>query len=293
MFNFVPSIDVPQVYKWLVRESNVIEDRYKYSIGLIWYCSLEESYKYSPVYQESSKSISALKYPLVINWLLTGRCTHKCKYCYAFDLREVPEIIDSEKSADSIIDRILSYHPIAVVLSGGEPILCKYLSYIVDKLYQKTGVILDTNGHLLNSELALQLKSRNVVVRISIDTFIPKNERIVRSMGSETLDNEELCKTMSALNACLEIDIPVVVHTVVTDKNINDLDSMGEKLYSLNVHVWKLMELSKLGRSQLNKLYRNIEEPIDSSNPFQPSLDSIYRYIDLWEHRNRYIDRWN
>lgn len=251
LFFNVPEQDVPKVKAWLNRSSDDVDIYYKTTIGLEWDINFQDAYTLTPSDAFDIMPDRVIRLPMVINWILTGQCTHKCSYCYAADMRNTPSTLISKEAVDIIIERILSYEPIAVVLSGGEPLLCKFLDYIIEQLYDKVGLILDTNGHLLNEERLHFLNKYNVVIRISVDSLISKNEKKFRTFGSSKLDKEELNITIEALNLCLRNEAKVIVHTVVTTANVNDLLSMGEKLYSLGVKVWKLMELACFDKKRL------------------------------------------
>jgi hypothetical protein len=57
-----------------------------------------------------------LKLPLVINWLISNVCTHKCNYCYADDIIDKINVNDN---FESIANNIIMYKPLNVVISGG------------------------------------------------------------------------------------------------------------------------------------------------------------------------------
>jgi len=85
-------------------------------------------------------------YPIVINWLLTGMCNLKCRYCYADDVMKGGYREPDENQIHDIANAVLSYRPIAVVLTGGDPLLSSHLVSVLRALHKRTGIIVDTNG---------------------------------------------------------------------------------------------------------------------------------------------------
>ena len=51
-------------------------------------------------------------HPIVINWLITGRCSLNCPYCYATDLMDNNYPEPDEARIRTTIKRILSFNPL-------------------------------------------------------------------------------------------------------------------------------------------------------------------------------------
>ena len=185
------------------------------------------------------------RYPILINWFLTGKCPLSCVYCDATDLmRTRPEPTEGE--VRRIASSILSYNPVAVVLTGGEPLESQYLEKCIELLCGQTGILVDTNGLFLDRCHVELFKKYNVVVRISLDSPIPKvNDRLrcVRRDGAkeaETRAVSSLQKALDALCLCLDECAPVSVQTVATYQTIHDLSALGDRLYRLGVRFWRV-----------------------------------------------------
>lgn len=183
--------------------------------------------------------------PLLINWFLTGNCSLNCQYCYAQDLMRgnCPE-----PSKDDIIrigNGILSHMPLAVVLTGGDPLLSLHLEAALEVLHGKAGIIIDTSGHFLCEQHVELFKKYNVFVRISFDSEQPKvNDKLRPLYVASRKEFQSKSSAKSALNAiikCIEAGVRVGVQTVVTKENRSDLESFGDKLYKLGVSNWRLM----------------------------------------------------
>jgi len=183
--------------------------------------------------------------PILINWFITGRCPLSCQYCDATDLmRTRPE--PTEEEVRRIVASILSYNPLAVVLTGGEPLESQYLEKCIKLLYSQTGILVDTNGLYLGKRHVELFKKYNVVVRISLDSPIPEvNDRLrcVRRNGAKEVVTNRVSSLQKALNAlclCLDESAHVSVQTVATYQTIHDLSALGDRLYKLGVRFWRV-----------------------------------------------------
>ena len=85
-----------------------------------------------------------IRWPLVVEWRLTGRCNERCNFCYGPDhsMMEEPDAVE----------RLISFignSPVPVVrVTGGEPLLYPRINEVIEVLagtYNKK-VVLSTNG---------------------------------------------------------------------------------------------------------------------------------------------------
>jgi MoaA/NifB/PqqE/SkfB family radical SAM enzyme len=240
--------DIKKVKKWLDFQDNKIKKVYEETIGIGFKINSKDAkFCQDRLLPDKSdwKNISFPRTPLVINWLITGRCTHDCMYCYANDLmrENVKEPLNS-KDIDATIKKVLSLNPLVVVLTGGEPFKSPYLKYIIESLSKKVGIIIDTNGFLLNEDIIKIIKENNVVVRVSIDNLRPQINDRYRLLEKEKKNSEGLIKAIEFLNFCLDNNIATIVHTVAIKQNVNDLITMGDKFVMIGLKVWRILRLS-------------------------------------------------
>jgi len=177
--------------------------------------------------------------PLIINWLISNRCNFTCQYCYAGDVIDKP--FDSIKTK-LLAKNILSYNPLAVVLSGGEPLMFKNeLLEAIEILGGKTGIIIDTNGYIYDSELVKSFKKFNVVVRVSLDSLIEEENSQIRPLKNKNSNKRSLPTILENIIKYKNNRIPVIIQTVVTSVNKNTLQDMYSKLPSLKVNGWRII----------------------------------------------------
>ena len=203
------------------------------------------------------KTLEAPDHPILINWFLTGRWPLACKYCYAEDLMRNESLEPDKEAIVRIAHEILARNPLAVVLTGGDPLFSPFLATALEVLSGRVGLILDTSGYTFNERHLRLFRQHQVSVRISLDSDRPHINQYQRPLHRQY---EALAKSgvstleaaISALSKCLEAGLSVTVQTVATRKNANDLPSLGDKLFRLGVSSWRVF---KVAPSQAN--YQN------------------------------------
>jgi len=125
--------------------------------------------------------------PIVLNIDLTLNCNMACYHCIT---RDMLNYLDQDLIVnENLIEQINLSPFMVVVITGGEPLLPQY----EDKLLRlvrgisKKGLIIDTNGSILPSDkILMDLKRKNVLVRVSLDSIRIQDELCLRHFpGSE------------------------------------------------------------------------------------------------------------
>ena len=196
------------------------------------------------------------EYPIVINWLISNKCSFSCNYCYAADvLNKTFADVDVEK----IANQILTLNPLAVVLSGGEPLLEKTkILTAIKTLGNKTGIILDTNGFNYDKELTKLFKQYNVVVRISLDATKQEITDKIRPLKNNNDNISTLYPVFKNINQYKENRIPILIHTVVTSINKNSLDELYATLCTLGVNGWRIFSVVNPNDKEKQKSFKKL-----------------------------------
>ena len=163
--------------------------------------------------------------PYLIALNLSERCNLACDHCY-LDAKILKEGATDELTASEIktvLDDIASVGPEAmVVLTGGEPLLRKDIEELA-KHASNLGlmVVVGTNGVLLKPERIRQLQDAGVAgVGISIDSLRPEHHDTFRGRKGAWI------KTMAAIDACVEAEMPFQIHFSATDDTADEIDDM-------------------------------------------------------------------
>lgn len=243
--------DKDLLLKWLNNESDQSPSlEYERALGIGWYIdSSKAEYPVPNILPQDSdvwrKAVICAQVPIVINWLMTGNCLLNCEYCYAQDMMHGEYREPDKNNIENIVDAILAQNPLAVVLTGGDPLISPHLEYAIKLLHKKAGIIVDTSGLCFEKKHVELFKKYNVFVRISLDSEIPKiNNSMRRLAGRKVGGSIESCSATAAFDAiikCIDNNIKVAVQSVATKRNRSDLISFGDKLFNLGVSGWRIL----------------------------------------------------
>jgi len=170
--------------------------------------------------------------PLVVSFELTHSCTADCKHCDKGRIKPEPEGL---LRADDYRRLRAELKPMAVQLSGGEPLLRRDLEDIVRAVKEPTGLpytILVTNGRLFSEEKYLSLRALGVnQFSISLDFPDPRHDEFRQSPGLY----EHLSKLVPALAAHGHDD--VALNTAITRENLTALRGIYERACQWGVNI--------------------------------------------------------
>jgi MoaA/NifB/PqqE/SkfB family radical SAM enzyme len=243
----VHSKDTQSCLRWIDQDGDPPGDTIRQAIGLGWDKSVEQANYPVPHYLSEQGTWERFPAPtlspILINWFITGVCPLSCQYCDAQDVMSTTTEPTIE-NIQQIVSRILVYKPLAVVLTGGEPLTSPHLEKCIEILYGHTGIMVDTNAIFLNRDILTFLKKFRVVVRVSLDSPIPRvNDQLRRSTRLPNMIGNQksaLEAAVEAISLCLDNDVPLAVQTVASKKNWNDLPELGLRLYRLGVKSWRV-----------------------------------------------------
>jgi MoaA/NifB/PqqE/SkfB family radical SAM enzyme len=240
------NMDATKVTSWLQgKVPSPPAEQYKLALGPGWAITFDKAKFPIPHLLSSTAGswplVPVPASPVIINWLLTGKCPLKCIYCYAEDLMRgrIPEP-DSPKKIINIAKAILSYSPLAVVLTGGDPVSSPFLETAIKSLTGHAGIIIDTSGYALDATMVRLLRDSKAFLRISFDSELPSINASLRPTPVST-EVPSLDKALDAIKICLNEGIQFSVQTVVSRRNYNDLQSLGDKLFKIGIRGWRLL----------------------------------------------------
>ena len=172
--------------------------------------------------------------PLRVNWLASLACNLVCVYCYAEDKMDQGRAIEP-----SVFDAIDELGPLAIGITGGEPLMSPFLTDAVKKFSGRYGLILDTNGTVRpRQELLEALKEANATVRVTVDATQKNLLNLLRpSRSSHEYDPQKIFDTIRSLG---EGGIRTAVHSVMTSQNADHLSEVGDRLVDMGVKSWQV-----------------------------------------------------
>lgn len=194
-------------------------------------------------------------YRYLVLWI-ANMCNLDCSYCYA------KSSFNGSKMEWDIADRGLQYlEPDGiVVLAGGEPLLNFEL---IEKIYAKLRnsgflgkISIQTNGTLITDDIAKKLSIMDIKIGISLDGLNHINE-ISRGLTKEVING---IKKLEKFNKVVSINC------VLTDKNIDGIERLIERLYMFENIVGIGLDLLRVTNKNSDipptyeKIYENLKK---------------------------------
>ena len=178
-----------------------------------------------------------------INLHITQKCNYNCKYCFAhFAGKEDLSLDDWKRIIDNLYD---SKMVDAINFAGGEPVLYRDFSKIVDYAYSKGFKLsIITNGSLMLNEklMPAETLAKFDTLGISVDSIKP--ETLVAlgacSKSHKVLtyaDLQELIKRARKANPSVRIKLNTVITNINADE---DLTAIGKEL---DIARWKILRM--------------------------------------------------
>lgn len=193
----------------------------------------EVSGEYSFDYSIENSEIKKIISPVSICWMIENACNLNCIYCFA----EYKNLDNSVNDYEATVNHILSLNPITVILTGGEPTLNKNIKDILKYIGNNAITIVDSNGTYMSFEKLIPYL-KNSVVRFSIDSLDTKSIEQVRPSKKLSDTASQIAKIKKNIQVLTSNNIPVIIQTVMTKYNINELESIHDFLIRNGVKRW-------------------------------------------------------
>lgn len=177
---------------------------------------------------------------------LTMRCNERCMHCgsYCGDVKadELPvqayyELLDKVKR---------DFKPLPMLcITGGEPLLRKEFFDIMtyaNNLGYRWGMT--SNATLITDDVAKRLKETGMkTISVSLDGMEETHDSFRRTKGGWK-------KAVEGIKNLLKYDFQTVqVTSVITKKNIGELDSLFSLMEELDVDSWRVINIEPIGRA--------------------------------------------
>jgi MoaA/NifB/PqqE/SkfB family radical SAM enzyme len=201
-----------------------------------------------------------LTHPMRVNWLGSLACNLVCVYCYAEDKMD-----QKRATAPEVFDTIDELSPLAIGITGGEPLMSPYLTEAIERFSGHYGLIVDTNGTVRpRPELLEAMKDANATVRVTIDATEKSVLNMLRpSRSGREYDPEKIMQTLHALG---EAGINTAVHSVMTSQNVDRLDEVGDRLVDMGIESWQVYPVEYTKKYRASYPFLRVEtEKIDET----------------------------
>lgn len=179
---------------------------------------------------------------------ITYKCNYRCLHCYnsSGEHRVNKEELSDEELL-KVIEDIAAFHPKAVCLCGGEPLIRKQAVYSIARKYHALtgrGCNMVSNGYFLTEEVAQALKSNELqLVQISLDGIKPSSHNWIRN---SPVAYE---KATSAIANLRKVGLPIGIACAPSKINIGEIDELIEYCISMGVSDFRMQPMMLMGRA--------------------------------------------
>ena len=208
-------------------------------------------------------------------WNITTRCNQNCKYCHRFlGINDL-----SYEENEKILNNLIKDGITDITWTGGEALLYPNLVGLLKKAKQ-SGIKnkLITNGMLLaqtdeNKEICNYLDS----LTLSIDST---NHKTNAELG-RGINHYENIKTI--LDYVKNKELKLNINTVVSKKNIDQLEELGKFLNKYKINSWRVFQFMPLRETA----EKNREQFEISDTEFESKKDVFKKFenIDRVDYR--------
>lgn len=210
-----------------------------------------------------------LKNPCTVTWEITHLCNLNCFYCFSNDFERR---IFRYDLIDLIINNFKDADVMRVILTGGEPVINMQNLFYILKILSKTkmGIVLSTNGTLIDDRIAKKLKEYISYVQISLDGKCNTHDS-VKGLGAfeKAIDGIECC-TKNGIFTQVNL-----IPTKLNEKEIIEVISLCEELGVKKFHLFPLIprgkatdvyEKVKLDQIEIERIYYDCQKAKDRLN---------------------------
>lgn len=181
---------------------------------------------------------------------ITKKCNLNCRHCFTSAGLAMKNELSLQEACSMGLD-LINYGFNAFTISGGEPLLKpNYVRSILKALRsvggKKVKLYLFTNGFLLNKKNLFELEPFLDGVCLSLDGTKREHDWLRKKSGSYAM-------TLRAISILNEYNLPVFIQSMVTTRNIIDLEKVIRVAENWGVKAVRFSHIDFYGRATLCK----------------------------------------
>ena len=182
--------------------------------------------------------------PIMVSYAVTKACNLRCLHCHVSAREAMPDELNLQEAMHAV-DEMKALGTQALIISGGEPLLRKDFVLALAQFCDDRGIIaaMLSNGQLIDHTVALELKDAGLkAIGMPIDSVYPEEHDKLRNVPGS------FKKGVAAIQACLDMDLEVIVTTMALKDTFDEMPKRIEFLESLGVDEVAVYDLVPVGR---------------------------------------------
>jgi len=228
---------------------------------------------YQVEYIGDKRIVKELSLPINLNLIVTKQCNANCIHCCAsanekegaFFLGDIKKIVEIAKK-----NNIFYF-----VITGGEPFMYNQIWKLFEILNNKFGILLNTNGTLISSDIAKRLSSYNIAnIHVSLDA---PNQKIYHKQRGDTTKLKEV---ISGIKNLIDNNINITAKFVITNLNKDYMEDTIKLSISLEVKKMVFAWFKPSGRGGLNE-----SELAINSKDVKKTVEDLYNLKKKYKNK--------
>lgn len=184
-----------------------------------------------------------LKSPVAVVWEITNNCNFMCPHCRAY----MAPSEDENAIEERILSEIIKNDVISVNLSGGEPLLNKRVTELVNRLSERNiDVGISSNGWLFEQKSEELIKNGLCFLQVSVDGTREQHDKFRGVEGA-------FDRAINALRIARKYGIRTQMNVTITSQNLNTLMYNIELAKKLDIDRIFFRRVVPVGKGDVNR----------------------------------------
>ncbi|HVR38528.1 MAG TPA: radical SAM protein [Thermoanaerobaculia bacterium] len=180
-------------------------------------------------------------------WELTRACRLSCAHCPIGSQPKRSPLELSTYEAYKTIDQIVSLNPDEVIITGGDPLERADIYQLIDYARRRglqPNLTLSATPSLTGAAIGKLKRHGLERLVISLDSSAPEHHDAGRGRIGQ------FASTLLAIRWARTAELPVEINTLISRRNVHDLDTTAELLGDVDVARWNIFFLVPVGNSK-------------------------------------------
>lgn len=201
---------------------------------------------YQIEYNNGKRIVKNLSIPINLNLIITKNCNADCVHCCA-NANEKKESLSLEniKKFVNIAKKNKIFY---FVITGGEPLIYKNIWNLLKIVNNQFGIILNTNGTLIDEDIASKLSKYNIAnIHVSLDA---PNQKIYKKQRGKKTKLEDV---LNGIKNLVKYNVKTTTKLIITNINKNHLEETLKLSISLGIKNMIFSWFKAVGRGLENE----------------------------------------